>query len=117
MRIVLADNHRQALWALRTTFNEEPGFEIVGEAKDAACLLMLAETGGVDLVLIDRKLPGMPIEELISILHDLEPRPIVIVMSSNSDDSPRMLRAGADGFVSKGDRPHWLLETLQRYAG
>jgi hypothetical protein len=26
-----------------------------------------------------------------------------------------MLKAGADVFVSKGDEPEWLLETLKKY--
>jgi hypothetical protein len=27
-----------------------------------------------------------------------------------------LLQAGADAFVSKGDHPEWLLDTLHRYA-
>jgi DNA-binding NarL/FixJ family response regulator len=116
MRIVVADHHRQALWALKTTLEAESGFEIVGEAVDTAGLLMLAKETGFDLVLIDRWLHGTPIEELIPILHALESRPIVITMSSSPEDSRRTLRAGADAFVSKADQPTWLLETLSQYA-
>jgi DNA-binding NarL/FixJ family response regulator len=116
MRIILADLHRHALWALKTTLHEEPDLEIVGEAMDSEGLLKLAERATVDLVLVDRKLPGDPIEELISRLQTLEPRPIIIVMSSNPEDSRLMLKAGADAFVSKGDQPDWLLETLRQYA-
>ncbi|KPK08347.1 MAG: hypothetical protein AMJ56_11825 [Anaerolineae bacterium SG8_19] len=116
MRIILADHHRQALWALKTTLQEESELEIVGEVMDSEGLLMLAENAAADLVLVDRKLPGDPINDLISRLQTLEPRPIIIVMSSNSEDSRLMLKAGADAFVSKGDQPDWLLETLRQYA-
>ncbi|MGD2049610.1 MAG: response regulator transcription factor [Chloroflexota bacterium] len=116
MRIILADNHQHALWALKTTLQEEPDLEIVGEAVDSEGLLRLAEKAAVDLVLVDRKLPGDPIEDLISRLQTLEPKPIIIVMSSNIEDSRKMLKAGADAFVSKGDQPDWLLETLRQYA-
>ncbi len=115
MRIILADHHRHALWALKTILQEELGFEIVGEAVDTTGLLTLTENACSDLVLADKSLPGIPIEELIPILHALEPRPIVIVMSSRSEDSRRILKAGADAFVSKGDSPDWLLTTLHRY--
>ena len=89
--------------------------EIAGEAMDTGSLLSLAGKASPDLVLLERKLPDDPIEDLISDLHALEPRPIVIVMSSNIEDGRKMLGTGADAFVSKGDPPDWLLETLRRY--
>lgn len=115
MRIILADHHPHALWALKTMLQEESELEIVGEVVDAERLFMLVENATADLVLVDRKLPGCHIKDLISDLHALEPRPIVIVMSSNPEDSRLMLKAGADAFVSKGDQPDWLLETLHQY--
>jgi DNA-binding NarL/FixJ family response regulator len=116
VRIILADHHPEALWALATMLQEEPEMEIAGEAMDTGCLLSLAGKASPDLVLLERKLPDDPIEDLISDLHALEPRPIVIVMSSSIEDGRKMLRTGADAFVSKGDPPDWLLETLRRYA-
>jgi DNA-binding NarL/FixJ family response regulator len=116
MRIILADHHRHALWALKTMLQEEPDMEIVGEVVNSECLLRLAEQTAVDLVLVDRKLPGCHIKDLIPDLQALEPRPVVIVMSGNSEDSRLVLKAGADAFVSKCDQPDWLLETLRQYA-
>ena len=55
------------------------------------------------------------IEDLITRLHALEPPPIVVVMSSEVENSRKLLKAGADAFVSKGDEPDWLLETLQKF--
>jgi len=37
------------------------------------------------------------------------------VGNSESENSRKMLKAGADVFVSKGDEPEWLLETLKKY--
>jgi hypothetical protein len=36
-------------------------------------------------------------------------------MSAKSEQGNMLLKAGADAFVSKGDQPDWLLETLQKY--
>ena len=116
MRIILADHHAQTLWALRTMLEEEPEFDLVGEAVDAEGLLRLAGKHTADLVMVDRELPGYPIQDLIASLHALEPAPVVIVMSSEFEYSRMLLKAGADAFVSKGDEPHWLLDTLHRYA-
>ena len=116
MNVILADHHLKALWALKTMLKEEPEFNLLGEAEDGEHLLLLANEQNADLILIDRGLPGVPIVDLVAGLHEGEPKPIVIVMSSNSEDSRMALRAGADAFVSKGDQPEWLLTTLRKYA-
>ena len=116
MRIILADPNRKTLWALKTVLKEERGMEVIGEAEDAQQLLGVAEINSADLVLLDRRLPGAAIEDLIAELHALEPRPVVVGMSSDTEDGRFMLKAGADAFLSKGERPDWMLNTLRRYA-
>ena len=115
MRIVLADHHPQALWALKTNLQEKSKFDVTGEAKDASDLLALVAENPTDLVLIDWELPGRPIEELIAKLHAQKPRPVVVVMGSKPEYGRMLLKAGADAFVSKGDQPDWLLETLKKF--
>jgi DNA-binding NarL/FixJ family response regulator len=117
MRIILADHHADPRWALKMLLEEHPEFEIVGEALDTQGLLGLAESNCADLILIDMELPGMRITDLIARLHALEPRPIIMVMSSKSDDNRPLINAGADAFVCKTDRPDWLLDKLFQYAG
>ena len=116
MRIILADHHAEPRWALKTLLEEQPEFDLVAEAVNAEGLLMLAEKHTPDLVLLDSKLPGISIVDLIARLHVLAPRPIVVVMSCNFETSRVLLKAGADAFVSKGDEPDWLLEKLRQYA-
>ena len=115
MHILLADHHPNALWALKTLLQEEPGLEVVGEAVDGENLINLSEMHHPDLILIDRDLPGSPIEDLIAMLHRTVPKPTVIVMSSNPEHGRLLLKAGADAFVSKGDQPDWLLDILRSY--
>jgi two-component system response regulator FimZ (fimbrial Z protein)/two-component system response regulator EvgA len=116
MRIAVADHHAHSLWALRTLLEEEPEFDLVGEAVDAQGLFALVDEHTVDLVLVDRELPGSPIQDLIASLKAMDPAPFVIVMSSEFEYSRMLLQAGADAFVSKGDMPGWLVDTLHRYA-
>jgi len=116
MRIILADHHVQPRLALKTLIGEQPEFDLIGEAKDAQGLLFLAGAHTADLILLDRELPGISTKDLIASLHALQPRPIVIVMSSDFETSRSVLKAGADAFVSKGDEPDWLLEKLHQYA-
>lgn len=114
IHIILADHHAQALWALNMMVHEQPGLEVIGEAVDAESLFALAAEYFPELVLVDGDLPGRPIEHLIAELHALDPRPMVIVMSSRPEEGRRMLRADADAFVSKGDQPDWMLASLKQ---
>ncbi len=116
MRIILADHNQKTLWALIVMLQEEPGLEIVGKAEDAQGLRAVAEHVAADLILLDMKLAVGRIDPVIGELHALLPRPIVAVMSSQVEDGRMALQAGADVFVSKGDRPDWLLAMLRGYA-
>jgi DNA-binding NarL/FixJ family response regulator len=115
MRIILADHHTKPSWALRKLIEEQPQFTFIGEAANAQALLTLARANSPDLVLMDSELPGMFIEDLITQLHASEPAPIVVAMSSEFENSRKLLKAGADAFVSKSDQPDWLLETLYQF--
>jgi two-component system, NarL family, nitrate/nitrite response regulator NarL len=115
MRIILADHHVQSHGVLKMLLEEQPEFDLIGEATDAPGLLVLAKKQSADLIMLDGDLPGAYIEELIARLHEFQPRPIVIVMSSEIENSRKLLKAGADAFVSKRDDPHWLVEMLQKY--
>jgi DNA-binding NarL/FixJ family response regulator len=115
MRILLCDQYTQSRWALETVLGEKDEFDLVGVVEDAQSLNAFGENHTADLYLIDRELPGSPIDEIIFSLHALVPRPFVIVMSSASEYSGMMLKAGADAFVSKSDQPDWLIETLHKF--
>jgi DNA-binding NarL/FixJ family response regulator len=115
MRIILADPHPKALWALKTMLHENLEIEVIGDAMDAESLLALAANHLPDLILVDIELPGRAIEDLITDLHSGNPRPVVVGMSTKPEYGRMMLKAGADAFVSKSDQPEWLLETLKKF--
>jgi DNA-binding NarL/FixJ family response regulator len=115
MRIILADHHAGPLSALKEALQAQPGFDLIGETVDAQGLLMLAGENTADLVLLDSELPGSYVEDLITGLHAIEPKPVVIVMSCKFEKSRMLLKAGADAYVSKSDQFDWLLEILQKY--
>lgn len=115
MRILIADHHEDVLQALRSRFEVEPGMELMGDAVRSQELLILARGLPVDLILLDGELPGMPLDELIADLHAIQPCPKVVVMGSSPELGRGYLKAGADAFVSKGDQPEWLFQTLHKY--
>jgi DNA-binding NarL/FixJ family response regulator len=117
IRIIVADHNVRTLQALNTMLQEQQGMEMVGLADHAEELLTIATSHCADVILVDRKLPGIPLSDLLAALHALSPRPYVIVMGSNIQHGRSALSAGADAFVSKSDDPEWLLESITGYSG
>jgi len=115
IRVIVADPNAQTLRALTTMLREQPDVSLAGEAAGAEELLSLAGTRRADVILVDRLLSGCPIATLLAKLHARIPRPFVIVMGSQPAHSRWALNAGADAFVSKGDDPEWLLESIHSY--
>ncbi len=116
MRVLLADDHRQVRWALRTVISEQPGLVVVGEVLEAGDLLGQAQTLRPDLVLLAWELSGQQGEHLLSSLLALDPRLRVIVLSRQPEAKPAALAAGADAFVSTADAPEQLLSALRTVA-
>lgn len=116
MRIILADPNRKALWALKTLLDEETDMEVVGMGVNAGELLSMAKEARADLILMDGQMPDVPLEDLLVQLHGMKPNPVIVVMSAKPEIGRRALEIGADAFVSKGERPDWLIESLRHYA-
>ena len=84
--------------------------------QNAKTLKKQAEAQRPDAILLDWELPGRDSQELIAILHKLEPRPRVIAMSSKLEKGRVALAAGADAFISKGETPERVADRLRAVA-
>jgi DNA-binding NarL/FixJ family response regulator len=118
MRVLLADDHREVLSALRLLLDDEAGLQVVGEATDVRALLTATAALAPDIVLLDWELPGLPglpssdvIRELLARRRDLT----IIALSGRTEAERVALQAGASAFVSKGDPPERLLEVLRMH--
>jgi DNA-binding NarL/FixJ family response regulator len=116
MRVILADHHEYSRWAIQLMLSEQPQIELVGVALDAQGLLDQVNHSTAHLVLLDCDLPGLPVEALIAQLCSLDPRPVVVAMSSDMENGLKLLDAGADAYVNKAEQCDCLLKTLEKYA-
>lgn len=93
------------LEGLRDLLN--PGFEIVGMAKDGRALMELAEIQRPDLVLADISMPEINGIEATRRLRNLLPGTRVLILSIHTD--PEWVRAafdaGAYGYLTKDSAP------------
>jgi hypothetical protein len=97
------------------------GFSI--ETADTAeqALARLAAAGGVDLVLMDKRLPGMDGYQAIARLRELpggRDLPVVVVTASGAADEHALaLAAKADGYIAKPLKREALLAEIRRLTG
>ncbi len=124
INILVADDEPKARLGLRLLLERESGLKIVGEAAEAASLLVEMQAGRPDLLLLDWELPGLwqtnpggvPPDvghRQVQALRDLSPRLKVIALSGRPEARQLALAAGVDGFMSKCDPPERLLITLR----
>jgi DNA-binding NarL/FixJ family response regulator len=89
---------------IRYGMEEDPGFEIVGEAGDGRSALEgIAETRPA-AVLLDLSMPDMNGFEAIPEIRERDPGVAIIVLSGFSADrmEARSIERGADGYIEKG---------------
>jgi DNA-binding NarL/FixJ family response regulator len=111
MRVLIADDQPSVRTALKLVL-EQQGIDVAGDVVDSGELLAWFKTNQADLLLLDWELPDQPGKKIIPILRVRYPKLTVIVLNSRPQTRTEALSAGADGFVSKGDPPEYLLSLL-----
>lgn len=113
MRILVADHHKKVLMPLRMLIAETTEHEVIAEVRDWETLIKEIKKTSPDLVLLEWELPGCSRENCVAALRTPDNQPKIVVLSTNDEAKMQSLEAGADAFVSKGDSPLKLLETIQ----
>lgn len=114
MRILIADDQPQVRSAVRLILGQEPYVNIVGEAGDILGVLELVARQRPDLVLLDWELTGRQSARALRDIRKAHPDAMVVALSGRPEARPKALAAGVNAFVSKGEPPERLLETLAR---
>ena len=112
MRVLIADDHPQVRSALRLLLQEELDVIVVGEANDLEQTLELVSVEEPDLVLLDWGLLAQDGTNALIGLRTALPGLVVIALSGSPEARREALAAGADAFVSKGDPPEWLVNSV-----
>lgn len=103
MRILLVDDHPIVRRGVRAILTERIHGATIGEADDAAAALHLWQERPWDLVIIDLSLPGVGGLDLVKQLRADNVRVPILVLSMHpaKQFARRVLRAGAQGYVTK----------------
>ncbi|MFE3460684.1 response regulator [Nocardiopsis aegyptia] len=115
IRVLIADDHPVVRDGLRGTFTSETDIEVVGEAANGHEVLDQVDRLGVDVVLMDLRMPGMSGVAATAALARRAPEVRVLVLTtfdSESDVLPA-IEAGATGYLLKDALPDELLRGVR----
>ncbi len=103
IRVLLADDHRVLLAALRALLDREADISVVAESDNGEALVQLATETLPDVVIMDINMPGMNGIVATRRLKARHPDIKVIALSLHSDNHfvVEMLNAGAVGYLVK----------------
>jgi DNA-binding NarL/FixJ family response regulator len=116
IRIVVVDDHRLMLEAIRLALKDVRDIEVVGEAETGTAVLPLVRELDPDLVLLDIRLPGMDGLAVLARLREQYPRVKVVMLSAveESDVIEAALAAGATAFVTKQIDPRDVASAIRQ---
>jgi DNA-binding NarL/FixJ family response regulator len=115
-KILIVDDHPMRREGLRGTIMGESDLEICGEAENASQAMESIQTITPDLVLMDITLPGRSGLELIKDLRAIHPAVPILVLSMHDESlyAERVLRAGAEGYITKQQSPKVLISAIRQ---
>lgn len=103
IRVLVADDHMIVRTGIRHVLESESGFEVVGEAANAAETLTLAARLQPDIVVLDISMPGESGLQLAARLRGVAPQARVLILSmhDNTEYVLESVRAGVNGYLLK----------------
>jgi DNA-binding NarL/FixJ family response regulator len=116
LKVLVADDHRLIVNAIRIALEDTEDIEIVGETSSGAAVLPLIESTHPDIVLLDMMMPQM---DGLTCLERIGKRyPDVKVVMVSAVDDPALIQAafdrGARAFVAKHVDPRDLASVIRQ---
>jgi len=117
-RVLLIDAHRLFREAVRLVVNACEGFEVVGEAANAAQAVQLVESLKPDVIVTDLPLPDRSGGRFIGEFLLRQPQAAILVLSTSSHEErvAVAMKAGAHGYLAKDSGRDELLIALRELA-
>jgi DNA-binding NarL/FixJ family response regulator len=118
--VMLVDDQEIIRAGLRTIIDAQYDLAVVAEAADGFAALTALETTVPDVLLMDLRMPGIDGIETVRRVRRTVPqatmRILVLTTFEQEENVLAAIRAGADGFLSKGAGPAELADAIRRAA-
>lgn len=117
-RVMLADDHAVVRRGLRTLIEGVPGWEVCAEAADGNETVALAAETKPDVLIMDLSMPGLGGVDATIQIRKILPQIEVLILTMHESDrlAGQALRAGARGYLLKGESEDKLMEALDALA-
>ena len=115
-RVLLVDDHPVVRQGLAESINRERDLSVCAQAEDHQGALKAIETTHPELIVVDLMLKNSSGIELIKDIHARWPRLLILVVSMHDENlyAERVLRAGAQGYITKQQATHDILSAIRR---
>jgi two-component system nitrate/nitrite response regulator NarL len=117
-KVFLIDDHALFRKGVGQIINDNPSFEVVGEASSGLEGIALVQQSAPDVVLIDLNMKGLNGIETLRRFKEMgtPAKFVVLTVSDAEDDLLEALRSGADGYLLKDMDPEDLCANLIKVA-
>lgn len=120
IRLMLADDHNLVRTGLKQIFTLVTDIAVTAEAANGAQVLEQLRNGlALDLLILDLNMTGISSVDLIQRIKGLHATLPILILSMHNEPqvAMRMLKAGANGYVTKDCDPQVLLTAIRKIAG
>src|SRR6516225_7240101 len=115
IRILTVDDHPLLRKGIAALVNAEPDLKLIAEASNGKDAIEAFRSPRPDVTLMDLQMPGVDGIEAIESIRREYPEARIIVLTTYGGDMQVLhaLRAGARGYILKGNVPEELLNTIR----
>lgn len=118
IRLLLADDHAIVRSGCKQIFLLASDIQVIGEAVDGSEVMEGVRSLPCDLLLLDLNMPGISGADLIVRVKSHKPDLPILVLSMHNEPqvAARVLKAGANGYITKDCEPEVLLQAIRKVA-
>jgi DNA-binding NarL/FixJ family response regulator len=118
LKVLLVDDHALVRRGFRRMLEDEPSFQVVGEASDGLEAVECAEKLQPDVIVMDCALPQINGIEASRRILAKRPETAILMLSMHSEDTliRQALEAGAKGYVLKNAMDLDLVSAIKKVA-
>jgi len=118
LKVLLVDDHALVRRGFRRMLEDEPTFQVVGEASDGLEAVLSAEKLQPDVIVMDCALPQINGIEASRRILASKPQTAILMLSMHSEDTliRQALEAGAKGYVLKNAMDLDLVSAIKKVA-
>jgi DNA-binding NarL/FixJ family response regulator len=114
-RVLIVDDHAFIRRGVQSILHAFPEWELCGEADNGSDAIRLSDTLKPEVIIMDISMPGLNGIEATRTIHKNHPETKVILLTLHENDElvRSAFRAGASGYLLKGDAERELVTALK----